>query len=548
VATTEARSETSPPAARSEPESTRQFGPVFYISVGIAAAFVLAGVLFTAPFSRALAAVVGVITKAFGWGYLLTATLVLAFVVFLAFSRYGKIRLGQPGEEPEFGRFSWFAMLFQAGMGIGLVFWAVSEPLLHYTDPPPFGQAPPGTPAAGSLAFQYAFFHWALHPWAIYAAVGLAIAYFSYRRGETSLRISTVFRPLLGDRVDGPLGQAIDVLAVLATLFGIAVSLGLGTLQIDAGLGEALGLPTGVLVQLVIIGVTAVAYMLSASTPVEHGVRWLSNGSMVLAAVLLVFFIAVGPTVLQLNVLTQGAGRYLGELIPMSLNTSAFAPNPWLSEWTIFFWATWIGWSPYVGAFIARISRGRTVREFIFGVLIAPSIFSMIWFAVLGGSAIDLDRGVGGAISAAASSDEAVGLFTFLAEYPLPIVTSLLAIVLVWIFFVAGADAGTIVLGSMSTGGTVDPRRLIKLTWGAIMGAVAAILLVAGGLDALQNAAILAAGPFTVVLIAICWSLYRALASDALEEERGGDRSRPASDGSPSGDGRAREQSATGGL
>ena len=531
MAVTEAEPEPSAPHAEPSPESGRQFGPVFYISVGIAAAFVLAGVLFTTPFSRALAAVVGSITKSLGWGYLLTATLVLAFVVFLAFSRYGKIRLGQPGEEPEFGRFSWFAMLFQAGMRIGLVFWGVSEPLLHYTNPPPFGQAPPGTPAAGNLAFQYAFFHWALHPWAIYAAVGLAIAYFSYRRGVTSLRISSVFRPLLGDRVDGPIGQAIDVLAVLATLFGIAVSLGLGTLQIGAGLGEAFGLPTGVVVQLVIIGVTAVAYMLSASTPVDRGVRWLSNGSMVLAAILLVFFIVVGPTVLQLNVLTQGVGRYLGELIPMSLNTTAFDPNPWLGEWTIFFWATWIGWSHYVGDFIARISRGRTIREFLLGVLIAPSSFSVVWFAVLGGSAINLDRRVGGAISRAASGDEAIGLFAFLAEYPLPIVTSLVAIVLVWIFFVAGADAGTIVLGSMSAGGTVDPRRLIKLTWGAIMAAVAAILLVVGGLDALQNAAILAAGPFTVVLIAICWALYRALARDARKEERGGDRPEPASEG-----------------
>ncbi len=500
-------------------ERSRQFGPVFYVSVAVAAAFVLAGVLFRTPFSSALAAVVARINETLGWMYLLTATLVLVFVVYLAFSRYGKIRLGAPGEKPEFGRFSWFAMLFQAGMGIGIVFWGVSEPLIHYSDPP-FGQAPAGTPGAADTALQYAFFHWALHPWAIYAAVGLAIAYFSYRRGVTSLRISTVFRPLLGDRVDGRIGMAIDVLAVLATLFGIAVSLGLGTLQIDAGLGQTFGLPTGVVLQLIIIGVTAVAYMLSASTPVERGVRWLSNGSMVLAAILLCFFIAVGPTVLQLNALTEGVGTYLSQVIPMSLKTSAFRPDPWLGEWTIFFWATWIAWAPYVGAFIARISRGRTIREFIFGVLIAPSMFSIVWFAVLGSSAIDLDQSMGGAISRVASNDEAVGLFTFLAEYPLPIVTSILALALVWIFFVAGADAGTIVLGSMSAGGTIDPKRLIKLTWGVIMAAVAAILLVAGGLDALQNASILAATPFTVILLAICWSLYKALSSDARAHGR----------------------------
>jgi glycine betaine transporter len=517
MASTQVEPETPPPSQADR--AGRQFGTVFYVSVGFAVAFVLAGVLFTSPFGDILGAVVSRLIATLGWLYLLAATLVLAFVVFIALSRFGKIRLGGPDEKPEFGRFSWFAMLFQAGMGIGLVFWAVSEPVIHYSDPP-FGQAPPGTPEAANLALEYAFFHWTLHPWAIYAVVGLAVAYFSYRRGVKSLRISTVFRPLLGDRVDGRVGQAIDVLAVLATLFGIAVSLGLGTLQIEAGLGEVFGVSTGIALQLLIIVVTAAAYMLSASTPVERGVRWLSNASMVMAAAMLAFFLVVGPTGLQFNAFTQDVGGYLSGLVPMSLRTGAFDPDPWLGEWTIFFWATWIAWAPYVGVFIARISRGRTVREFLLGVLIAPSVFSMVWFAVLGGTAIDLDGRLGGAISSAASSDEALGLFTFLAENPLPIVTSVLAIALVWIFFVAGADAGTIVLGSMSAGGTRDPKRLIKLIWGAIMGAVAAVLLVAGGLNSLQDGAILLATPFTVILVAICWALYRALAEDDRAQAR----------------------------
>ncbi|MGH3148278.1 MAG: BCCT family transporter, partial [Rubrobacter sp.] len=412
------------------------------------------------------------------------------------------------------------AMLFQAGMGIGLVFWSVSEPLTHYADPP-LGLAEPGTAGAASLALQTAFFHWCLHPWAIYAVVGLAVAYFSYRRGMTNLRISSVFRPLIGDRVDGPLGQAIDVLSIIATLFGVAVSLGLGTLQIDAGLGEAFGLPSGVALQLIIIGVTAVAYMLSASTPIDKGVNILSQASMCLAFFLLVYFVVVGPTLLQLNALTQETGGYLATLVPRSFDMSAFNPQEatWLGDWTIFFWATWIAWAPYVGAFIARISRGRTIRQFILGVMIAPSIFSMIWFSVFGSAGIQLDNQTGGQISAAAVNNEAVGHFEFLGYFPLALITSLLMIFLVWIFFVAGADAGTIVLGSMSAGGVLNPKRRIKLTWGAIMGALAAILLVVGGLDALQNGAILAATPFAILMCLMCWCLYKTIKADYREEK-----------------------------
>jgi len=496
-----------------QPEAHRQeFGTVFFVPVGISVAFVLGGVLFTEPFGDALAAVVAWIIDGLGWFYLLITTFFLVFVVYLAFSKYGKIRLGGPDEKPEFSNFAWFAMLFQAGMGIGLLFWGVAQPLLHYSTPP-FGQAEPGSSEAAALGIQFSFFHWTLHPWAIYAVVGLAVAYFSFVRGTESLRISSVLRPILGDRVDGPIGKAIDVISIIATLFGVAVSLGLGTLQINAGLGEVFGVPIGIPVQMIIIAVTAVGYMLSASTPVEKGVNLLSQASIVLAVVLLLYVFILGPTLLQLNSLTQGIGDYATGLVPMSLEMSAFEPTAWLGEWTIFFWATWIAWAPYVGAFIARISRGRTIREFLLGVLIAPSVFTMLWFAVFGASAIDLDNRVDGAISDAANQDAALALFAFLDEYPAFMFTAILALFLIWIFFVAGADAGTIVLGSMS-GGVLEPGRFIKLTWGVIMGALAAILLVAGGLTALQNGAILAATPFAAIMLAMCWSLYRALSSD----------------------------------
>ena len=531
--TTSRREEDS--AVTERQETANQFGIVFYVSVGISLVFVLAGVLLTKPFNKALATTVGWIIESLGWFYLLVTAFFLVFVLFLAFSKYGKLRLGGPDEKPEFGRFAWFAMLFQAGMGIGLLFWGVAQPLLHYRTPP-FGQEEPGSSEAAALGLQFAFFHWTLHPWAIYAVVGLAVAYFSFVRGTNSLRVSSVFRPLIGDRVDGPIGKTIDVISIIATLFGVAVSLGLGTLQINAGLGEAFGVPMGIPVQMIIIAVTAAGYMLSASTPIEKGVNFLSQTSIVLAVVLLAYIVVVGPTILQLNAFTQGIGDYITGLVPMSLQMNAFEPTPWLGTWTIFFWATWVAWAPYVGAFIARISRGRTIREFLLGVMVAPSLFSMVWFAVFGATAIDLDERIDGRISDAAREDAAVALFTFLREFPLFMATAILALFLIWIFFVAGADAGTIVLGSMSSG-VLEPNRLNKLTWGAIMGALAAILLLADGLDGLQNGAILAATPFAVIMVFMCWSLYRALAADYDEMHSG------ASADPPSNEGRRRDRS-----
>jgi glycine betaine transporter len=488
-------------------------GSVFWISVALAAAFVVLGVFATDTFNDTLGVVVDHIIDGLGWLYLLITTGFLVFVLWLAFSRYGSIRLGKDGENPEFGLFSWFAMLFQAGMGIGLLFWGVSEPVLHAAQPP-LGLEQARTPEAAALGIQYSFFHWGLHPWAIYAVVGLAVGYFSYRRGANSLRISVVLRPVMGDRVDGVVGQAVDVLAILATLFGIAVSLGLGTLQLEAGLSQAFGAPEGVGVQIGIIGITAAAYMLSAATPVERGIRGLSNLSMVVAVMLLGYFLVVGPTVLELNTMTQGLGDYASGLVTMSLRTSAFDPSGWLGEWTLFFWATWIAWAPYVGAFIARISRGRTIREFVVGVLLAPTVFSIVWFGVFGAAGIDADRATHGAIARAADQDAANGMFTFIEQFPLVGLISGVTIFLVWIFFVAGADAGTVVLGSMSSRGEDDPRRSVKLTWGVIMGAIAAVLLAAGGLDALQSGAIVAATPFGLLMIAICWALVRALRED----------------------------------
>src|SRR5215218_5834142 len=508
-------------------DAQQRVGAVFWVTIAITLAFVLWGVLALQSFSDVLGAVVGFITRNLGWAYMLITSFFLVFIIFLACSRYGKIKLGGPDDKPEFSNFAWFAMLFQAGMGIGLVFWGVAEPVWHYGDPP-LGLAEARTPEAASLALQTAFFHWTLTPWAMYATVGVTIAYFSYRRGMANLQISTVFRPLIGDLVDGPLGKAIDIIAIIATLFGVAVSLGLGTLQIAAGLDAVFGVPSTITVLLIIIAVTAVAYMVSASTPLDKGINFLSQASMYLAFLLLVYFMVVGPTLLEFNSFTQGIGAYLANIIPRSLNLSAFDPKQqaWLGSWTIFFWATWIAWGPYVGAFIARISKGRTIREFIVGVLVGPSLFSMIWFCVFGTAGIQLDNQTNGKFSETLYNDgAAVALFQFLDSYPLALLTSILALFLIFIFFVAGADAGCVVLGSMSAGGVLNPKVAIKLTWGVIMAVIAAVLLVAGGggsdaLDGLTNGAILAATPFGLLMIPMCYGLYRTLAADRREEER----------------------------
>jgi glycine betaine transporter len=404
-------------------------------------------------------------------------------------------------------------------MGPALIFWGVAEPLAHYNSPP-FGMARAGTVEAAQLGMQYTYFHWTFHPWAMYAIVGLVVGYFSFRRDEPGL-ISPVFRPLLGDRVDGPLGKTIDVMAVLAVLFGVAVALGQAGLQLTAGLGETFGTPTGIVAQLTVIGVTTAAFMISASTAVEKGINYLSQISMYVAAVLLAFFLILGPTATQLGALTQGVGDYVGNIIPMSMRVDSFdQDNAWLGSWTVFYWSWWIAWCPYVGLFIARISRGRTIREFVLGTVMVPSIVTFIWVAVFGGSALHLDQTRGGGIAERVVSDPASGMFVFLQQFPLVLPMSILTLVVLWIFFVAGADAGTVVLGSMSTGGPQEPRRWIKMTWGLAMAAIAGILLVAGGLGALQSASVLTGVPFAFIMVLMCVSFFKHLRTEA----RGGGR------------------------
>ncbi|MDL4771556.1 MULTISPECIES: BCCT family transporter [Thermomonosporaceae] len=458
-----------------------------------------------------------------GWAFVLAASGFVVFALWLAFSRYGRITLGTEGEEPEFRTVSWVAMMFSAGMGIGLMFYGVNEPLAHFADPPP-GTHPATAPAQERVgtAMATTLFHWTLHPWSIYAVVGLAIAYSCFRRGRRQT-ISAVFTPLIGERhARGAVGKVIDILAIFATLFGSAASLGLGALQIGSGVEEVgwlSGVSTGLLVT--VIAVLTAAFVASAVSGIDRGIQWLSNINMVLALLLLLFVFVLGPTVQILDLLPTSIGSFIGELPQMVARTEATAGaniDAWLAQWTVFYWAWWISWSPFVGMFIARISRGRTIRQFVGGVILVPSAVSLVWFAVFGGTATSLEAGGAGLTKEATPEGQ---LFAVLNEYPLAGVATLLVMLLVGIFFVSGADAASIVMGTLSQHGTLEPRRGVVVVWGVLTGAVGAIMLLIGGggdsaLTGLQNLTILVAVPFMLVMLGMCVALMRDLRRDPL--------------------------------
>ncbi|MFC1419826.1 BCCT family transporter [Streptacidiphilus cavernicola] len=494
--------------------------PVDRVVFGIGAVAVLAVVAWGAfaegSLDRASTTGLGWVLHNFGWLFVVAADVFLVVCVLLAFSRYGRIRLGADDDEPEFTTLAWVAMMFSAGMGIGLMFYGVGEPLQHYAAPPPGTGVQPLTPAAAQVALQYALFHWTLQPWAIYGVGGLALAYATFRKGRGN-RISSAFVPLLGERgARGWPGRAIDLLAVFATVFGSATSLGLGALQVAQGLGVIASVKDSKPVELIIIGALTAAFVLSAFSGVHRGIKWLSTANVVLAAVIMLFVFVLGPTVYVLDAVPATLGGYLSDLLTMSTRTGAFTDEDWLGAWTIFYWAWWLSWAPFVGTFIARISRGRTVRQFLLGVLLVPSGGTVLWFCVMGGSAIRLD-----ATGAAKLVDTATGaggaeaaLFGLLKALPLGSITSVVAVVLVMTYFITSADSASLVLGSLSQGGALHPRTWLVVTWGVLMGAVAAVLLVAGGLEALQRATILVALPFVLVMLALCLALVKELRTD----------------------------------
>jgi choline/carnitine/betaine transport len=492
---------------------------VFGVTAALALGFVAWGFVDTGSLGAASDGALGWTVTNLGWLFVVLASSFVVFVIWLAAGRFGSIPLGSDDEEPEFKTVSWVAMMFSAGMGIGLMFYGVSEPLSHFVTPPP-GTGAAGNPQAVQTAMATTLFHWTLHPWAIYAVVGIAVAYGVFRKGRSQL-ISSAFAPLIGERrAAGGAGRVIDILAIFATLFGSAASLGLGALQIGSGLQIVTGIGkvgNGLLVA-VIAGLT-ICFIASAVSGVAKGIQWLSNINMVLAIALAGFVFVIGPTVFILDLVPTAVGSYFQDLATMSARTDAAGGDgmaEWLSGWTVFYWAWWMSWTPFVGMFIARISRGRTIRQFVTGVLLVPSLVSLVWFAIFGGAAIRMQQNgidLGGAATPEGQ------LFGMLDHLPWATVTSILVMVLVGIFFVSGADAASIVMGTLSEKGTLEPSKANVVFWGVATGAVAAVMLIVGGdsaLTGLQNVTIVAAVPFALVMVGIAWALVKDLRQDPM--------------------------------
>lgn len=498
---------------------SRQVTKVFYISLVVALLFIIWGVIpkDTWPnwnLNNVTSNIQGFIVSKFGWFYLLSATAFLSFAIFLIVSKYGNIVLGKDGDKPQYSYITWFGMLFSAGMGIGLVFWGAAEPISHFHNPPIDGLS---ESEAAKVAMRYSFFHWGLHPWAIYAILALALAYFQFRKEVPGL-VSGILQPIFGDKMKGGWGTFVDFIAVFATIFGVATSLGLGAQQIGSGISYLFGVKNGFSLELIIIIIVTVLFLTSAMTGLDKGIKILSNTNIVLAILLMLFLLFAGPTNFIMNFFTNTLGGYIQNLPSMSFRMAPFSESgtSWLEGWTIFYWAWWIAWAPFVGTFIARVSRGRTVREFVTGVLLVPTVFGGLWFSVFGGSAISLEihHGVDVA-SIIADYGTEVALFSVLEQFPLSFITSTLAILLISTFFITSADSATFVLGMQTTGGNLNPENKVKFIWGIVQSATAAILLWQGGLGALQTASIIAAFPFAIILILVIFSLTKAFREEA---------------------------------
>jgi choline/glycine/proline betaine transport protein len=485
-------------------------GPVFFTSAIIVIITITLTLLFKDKAEQHFTEIQAFVANKAGWFFILSVNVFLVFMIYLAFSKYGQIRIGGQTARPEFKTLSWFAMLFSAGMGIGLLFWSISEPIYHYLSPP---MAAGETAEAAKEAMKFTFLHWGFHAWAIYALVGLSLAYFTYSRG-LPLTIRSVFYPFLGDKIYGRIGDAIDIFAVLATLFGLATSLGLGVQQIAAGLNHLFGIDSGVLTQVLLIGGITLIATISVVLGVDKGVRVLSEWNMRVAVLFLLIVLILGPTIFIFKSFVQNTGNYLSSILEISTWTESYTGTNWQNAWTTFYWGWWIAWSPFVGMFIARISKGRTIREFILGVLLVPSIVTFFWISAFGSTAINEAILGNDTIVNAVNDNVATALFVFLEDYPFAFILNIIAIILIAGFFVTSSDSGSLVVDSLTTGGKIDAPVGQRIFWAVVEGSVAAVLLIGGGLQALQTATIVTGLPFAIILIVMCFSLYKGLSED----------------------------------
>lgn len=481
---------------------------VYMISLFIVLFFSLWGIIAPTGFGHVADGVFRFLTEKFGWFYLMAMFFFVVFVIGLAFSKYGEIRLGDDNDRPEYSYISWFAMLFSAGMGIGLVFWGVAEPLNHFLVNPLGAGAT--TQESANFAIFTSFIHWGIHPWANYAMVAMPLAYMQFRKKKPAL-ISSIFIPLIGEeRVNGPIGKLIDILAIFATVAGVATSLGLGTLQINSGLNHLFGVPINNLVQIIIIVAVTALFILSAVTGLDKGILFLSNANVILASAIMALTFILGPTLPIINSFTNGIGSFLSGFVKESFNINSFSDNSWIGGWKIFYWAWWIAWAPFVGSFIARISKGRTIKEFVLGVTLVPALGSLIWFAIFGTTGLSL----GPEIAAQASQVTETALFVVMEHISGGYIISLVTILLLCTFFITSADSATFVLGMMSRNGSLNPDTRTKVIWGVIQSVMAFALMFSGGLEALQTSSIVAAFPFAIVMILGGFSFLKILKTE----------------------------------
>ncbi|KGK81131.1 glycine/betaine ABC transporter permease [Desulfosporosinus sp. HMP52] len=506
---------------------------VFYPSALICLVFILWMAAMPEAAGKSINAALNFINTTFGWLYLLLVSIFVLVCFILAFGKYGKIKLGKDDDEPEYSTFSWFAMLFSAAMGIGLIFWSIAEPM-SYLVAPPVGE--PNTAATAQWSLRQTIFHWGLHPWSVYAITGMALAYAGFRK-DLPARISSIFEPVLGrNNLDGGWAKAIDVFAVIASIAGVATSLGFGAMQINGGLNYLAGIPVNNSVTVVIIAVVTCLFIISAVTGIKRGILWLSNINMSLMGIMMVFLLVAGPTLYILNSIVSATGDYLQNIAWLSFYAdpngvyAKQAGYDWVGGWTVFYWAWWISWGPFVGGFIARISKGRTVREFVLGVLIAPVLLSILWLGIFGSTAIHIDLFGAGGIGEAVSKDMTSALFITLSNIPGGHVFAIVATALIATFFITSADSATFCIGMYSSGGSLEPDNGLKVFWGVIEGAVTAALVASGGIAALKASSILSAFPFMLIICGIIYCMFKSfneefappkkLAKDALLANR----------------------------
>ena len=493
--------------------------PVFITSSVLIVGFIIFGSLFSETAATLFSFLQAFIAEKFRWLFIILFNMALVFCIYLTASRYGDIRLGKQTERPQYSLFSWIAMLFSAGIGIGLVYWGTAEPLYHFMAPP-LGEAE--TLESAKQAMNLSFLHWGLHAWAIYTIVALSLAYFHFRRG-LPLSIRSTLYPILGQRIYGKWGHTVDVLAVFGTMFGVVTSLGLGVMQINAGLEGLFGIPSTLTIQFIIIAFVTSLACGSLMLGLDKGIKRLSDINMGLTGILLAFMVILGPTLFIFDSFIENVGNYLANIVTLSTWSEAYSNTDWQKAWTIFYWAWWVSWSPFVGVFIARISRGRTIREFVFGVLLIPMTILFFWFTTFGGVAIQMEllagmnpEVVSPGLVAAVQADYGSAIFKLVEYYPLTKPITLLIVVMIVLWFVTSSDSASFVIDMLTAGCDTNPPKIHRLFWALMQGLIAAILLAAGGLDALQAAAIVAGLPFALVIFVMMYALLRGMSRDRL--------------------------------